>query len=60
MEPLNVLDELENLKFSVACFANMMPPGSYEKELARNAVVGIKTRLEWCKERIAQERKEKK
>ena len=50
---LQLLDELRNLKFSVASLADMVgKPGSYERENADNAKRGIKRRIDWIIEQL--------
>lgn len=41
------LRELDSLKFAVVSLVQHYPNGSYERELALNATIGIKHRLDY-------------
>ena len=48
-EPLLPIEELENLKFSIAALAHdVSPKGSYQAENRKNAASGIENRIDWC------------
>jgi hypothetical protein len=47
-EPLVPIDELRNLKWSIASLAELdNTPGSFALENKRNAARGIETRIDW-------------